>query len=164
MMVQVEPDGLDGARADGWSPIPPCFFVCCTLDNYTMHDLENHAWASGIAAEVGQLLNEYAADGIQFVDTPRVATRVYHIVQRIHSPDSELDIRDKVIAAVEYIIDNTDTPWLDDAVFDPLMKAALPAVVDYVMDSCRHVDDSSHDPEPPPLARWFPCMGCTTSS
>jgi hypothetical protein len=47
---------------------------------------------------------------------------------------------------MEYIIDHTNTPWLDDDMSDPFMKAMVPSLVDYVLStSLVSIDEGGNE-------------------
>ena len=71
---------------------------------------------------------------LTFQNLKAIVSRIQRLVSESTAADGP-STRDKIIVVVEYIIDRTDTPWLDDDMSDPFMKAMVPSLVDYVIDT-----------------------------
>lgn len=53
---------------------------------------------------------------------------------KTYSDDNFTFAKEQVRMHIELLIDETDTPFLDDTVFDPFMKQMLPAMIDQAFD------------------------------
>ena len=83
-----------------------------------------------------QLVREFVdsiGGELSFQDLGTIVKRAKRIVE---ADGDAVNTRDKIIAVVECIVDQTDTPWLDDKMTDPFMKAMVPSLVDYLLQLC----------------------------
>lgn len=68
--------------------------------------------------------------------------------------DSDEDhARDQITRQISAILEQTDTPFLDDTTFDPFMKSILPALVDQAIQACRTSTQRR-------MPRWFRFCCC----
>ena len=88
------------------------------MAKFTAAQIEEHAKA----------ILESFADGFQWTDIIEVVPRVMEIVEDV----SEMSGEEKGEAAgaiLDYVIDNTDTPWLPDSFIDPILKKGVRALM-----------------------------------
>ena len=91
------------------------------------------AWLIVVEQHITEII-ESLQGTLTFQDLKAIVFRVRAIVHEATTSDGPTT-RSKVIAVVEYIIDHTNTPWLNDDMSDPFMKAMVPSLVDYVLDT-----------------------------
>ena len=72
-------------------------------------------------------------DGFQFSDLMQMAPMVMEIARDVEGATG-VERMQVAVALGEYIIDETDTPWLPDPVTDPIMKDLLPKVIQFAFD------------------------------
>lgn len=75
------------------------------------------------------------ADGFQLADISVVIREVTTFAEMFNLSGPEK--KALALQVAERVIDETDTPWLPDALTDPLMKKLLPNLIDLVVDAAR---------------------------
>ena len=83
------------------------------------------------------------ADGLSLADVPRAVGLIAAAAPI--SRDRGVRRRALVLEALELLVDETDTPWVDDATWDPIAKRFLPGLVDLALGAL----DSSVTPQAP---------------
>ena len=83
------------------------------------------AWFDEAIAELVSVIS----DGFQISDVPLLIGRGMEIVERIKG-QTGAGKRVLCIALLNRLIDETDCPWLPDALVDPVCKAMIPGIVD----------------------------------
>jgi hypothetical protein len=74
--------------------------------------------------EHAQKAMEVFKDGFQWSDVFTLVPQVMEIVQAagdMTGPEKE----ESALAILDYVIDNTDTPWIPDGLTDPLLKRGV---------------------------------------
>ena len=87
-----------------------------------------------IAAAVERIKGAFD-DGFQLGDISTVLGEVTVFAEafRLSGPEKKA----LALKVAERVIDETDTPWLPDALTDPLMKKLLPGLIDLVVDAAK---------------------------
>ena len=93
---------------------------------------QRDAWLGIINQHADNIIESFGGC-LTFQDLGHIVTMAQHISQDVVDGNTSLSHREKIILLLEYVIDNTNTPWLDDSMSDPFMKAMVPSLVDYVM-------------------------------
>jgi len=78
---------------------------------------------------------EAFSDGFQLEDIATVVKEATELaeLQEMSGPDKKA----LAVGLIEHVIDITDTPWLPDALTDPLMKKFIPSLIDLVVDAAK---------------------------
>ena len=82
---------------------------------------------------VAELQSEYVDDGITKEDLPPIITRLMMETakfKKLQGPQK----KKLVIKMINHIIDITDTPYVDDATWDPIMKQLVPKLIDTLVE------------------------------
>jgi len=90
---------------------------------WTKEEIENHA------KDVLALFE----DGFQLSDLISLVPKVMSVAASVEGL-AGADKKRLAILLGEYVIDETDTPWVPDAVTDPIMKKMLPTVIQFAWD------------------------------
>ena len=72
------------------------------------------------------------ADGFQIADLFKVIPMVMEIVEKIGGA-SGAEKKATALAIIDYVIDQTDMPWLPDNLVDPILKKIAPVVIELVI-------------------------------
>lgn len=75
------------------------------------------------------------ADGFQLRDLATIVRAAIEFASLAQLPGPEK--KALAIQVIERVIDETDTPWLPDALVDPLMKRFVPDLIDLVVDAVK---------------------------
>lgn len=86
----------------------------------------NAEWIKARADECSECLK----DGFQWTDLFTMMPKVIEVVKNLQEM-SEDERKGAAVEILNYIIDETDTPWVPDSVVDPVIKTAVPYIVDY---------------------------------
>lgn len=78
---------------------------------------------------------EAFSDGLQFEDIATVVREATALAQIPGLPNQEK--KDLAVSLICHVIDITDTPWLPDALTDPLLKKFVPNAIDLLVDVSR---------------------------
>ena len=92
----------------------------------------NANWLGTVEQHAESIVNSFGGY-LTFQDLKTIVLMANQIFEDIDDDNTDLTPREKVVALVEYVLDNTDTPWLDDSMSDPFMKAIAPFIVEYIM-------------------------------
>lgn len=76
------------------------------------------------------------ADGFQFGDLAAIIGEACELAETLSDLDGP-GKRAVAIRIIERIIDETDTPWLPDALIDPLLKKVVPELVDLIVNASK---------------------------
>jgi hypothetical protein len=76
------------------------------------------------------------ADGFQFEDLFKVIPMVMEIVEKVEGA-SGAEKKLTAIAIIDYVIDNTDMPWLPDNLVDPILKRVAPVVIELIINASK---------------------------
>ena len=76
------------------------------------------------------------ADGFQFGDLASIIGEACELAETLSDLDGPSK-RAVAIRIIERIIDETDTPWLPDALVDPLLKQVVPELVDLIVRAAK---------------------------
>lgn len=90
------------------------------------------AWFNEAISELTGVLS----DGFQLADLALLVGRAMEITERLRSMDGGAK-KVLCIGLLNRLIDETDCPWLPDALADPLCKAFLPGIVDALAGASR---------------------------
>jgi len=80
-------------------------------------------------------IKEAFADGFQLEDISTVLKEVTVFAEAFTLPGDEK--KALALRVANRVIDETDTPWLPDALTDPLMKKLLPNLIDLIVDAAK---------------------------
>ena len=72
-------------------------------------------------AEHGQKILEKFDDGFQWSDFWEIVPQASEIVKDLGEMTDE-EREEAILMIVDYVIDETDTPWLPDDMVDPILK------------------------------------------
>lgn len=108
--------------------------------NYPMRDTSPDIWLNSMEQHTQDIIDSLRGT-LTFREMKTVVSRVQTMIGETTAADGP-STREKIVAVVGYIIDHTDTPWLDDDMSDPFMKAMVPSLVDYMLDTSTPVDGS----------------------
>ena len=81
------------------------------MGKFTAAQIKDHADA---------ILKEFE-DGFQWADVFSIVPKAMEIVESVQEMTGE-EKQESAEAIIDYVIDNTDTPWLPDSLTDPLLK------------------------------------------
>jgi len=73
--------------------------------------------------EQAEKVMEAFEDGFQWADVFDIVPNVMEIIQDVGGMTGE-EKEESALSIIDYVIDNTDTPWVPDAFVDPLIKQA----------------------------------------
>ncbi len=76
------------------------------------------------------------ADGFQLADLAAIVGEACEIAETLEDLDGSSK-RAVAIRLIERVIDETDTPWLPDALVDPLLKVLVPSFVDVIVGASK---------------------------
>lgn len=76
------------------------------------------------------------ADGFQWSDIGTLVAEGMKVVEQVEEMTGE-EKKAAVIAIANYCIDNTDMPWLPDTLIDPILKKAVPWIIELVIDASK---------------------------
>lgn len=71
--------------------------------------------------EHAEKVMESFEDGFQWSDVFTIVPQVMEIVEEVGEMSGE-EKQESAEAILDYVIDNTDTPWIPDSLTDPLLK------------------------------------------
>ncbi len=91
-----------------------------------------HEWLQEQTAEIMEAFK----DGFQWTDVFSVVPKAMEIVERMDGLTGD-EKKEVAVKIVNHVIDETDTPWLPDALVDPIAKKAVPHVIDLVIDATK---------------------------
>lgn len=74
--------------------------------------------------EHAEKVMESFEDGFQWSDVFTIVPQVMEIVEEVGEMGGE-EKRESAEAILDYVIDNTDTPWIPDGLTDPLLKKGV---------------------------------------
>mgnify|MGYP003653375767 CR=1 FL=1 len=80
------------------------------------------------------------ADGFEWTDLFKVLPKVIEVAMTVEGLSDE-EKKGAAVAIVEYIIDETDTPWVPDSIVDPILKKAAPYLIDLSLDALKKKED-----------------------
>jgi hypothetical protein len=86
--------------------------------------------------EHGKKIMEAFADGFQWQDVFNIVPQAMEIVQTVGGmtgPEKE----ESALAIIDYVIDNTDTPWLPDNLTDPLLKKGARYMIPKLIEAAK---------------------------
>jgi hypothetical protein len=86
--------------------------------------------------EHGKKIMEAFADGFQWSDVFNIVPQAMEIVQAVGGmtgPEKE----EAALAIVDYVIDNTDLPWLPDNLVDPLLKKGARYMIPKLIEAAK---------------------------
>lgn len=75
-------------------------------------------------------------DGFQWSDVFNLVPQAMEIVQAVGGmtgPEKE----ESALAIIDYVIDNTDTPWLPDALTDPIIKKGARFMIPKLIEAAK---------------------------
>lgn len=81
------------------------------MAKFTAAQIEEHA----------KNIMEKFEDGFQWADVFTIIPEAMEIVQEVGDMTGT-EKEESALAVIDYVIDNTDTPWLPDGLTDPLLK------------------------------------------
>jgi len=84
------------------------------MAKFTAAQIEEHA----------QKILEKFEDGWKWSDLFEIVPEIMEIVGDIREMSNE-EKHESAVAIADYVIDNTDTPWLPDSLTDPILKKAV---------------------------------------
>jgi len=96
------------------------------MATFTAAQIEEHARA----------LTETLEDGFQWTDMGKIVSESMQIVEDVVDMTNE-EKYESAIAIANYVIDNTDTPWVPDGLVDPILKKAVPWIIELVIDASK---------------------------
>jgi hypothetical protein len=67
-------------------------------------------------------------DGFQWTDLIEMVPQVMEIVEAVGSMTGD-EKRESAEAILDYVIDNTDVPWLPDSFVDPILKKGVRYII-----------------------------------
>lgn len=100
----------------------------------------NQNWPSTIEQHAEKIVNDFGGY-LTFKDLKTLVVMAKDILEEVEHEDTDLTLKEKVVALIEHILDNTDTPWLDDSMSDPFMKTMAASVVEYVLPDINDVGE-----------------------
>jgi len=84
------------------------------MAKFTVAQVEEHAKKIMVKFE----------DGWQWSDLFEIIPEIMEIVGAVSDMSNE-EKHESAVAVADYVIDNTDTPWLPDSLTDPILKKAV---------------------------------------
>lgn len=84
------------------------------MSKFTAAQIQEHA----------DKLMEAFEDGFQWSDIFDLVPSAMEIVQAVGDMTGE-EKEESALAIIDYVIDNTDTPWVPDSLVDPLLKKGV---------------------------------------
>lgn len=88
------------------------------------------------AAEHAQKLMQAFNDGFQWSDVLTIIPQAMEIVATVSDATGE-EREESAVMILDYIIDNTDIPWLPDSLVDPILKNGVRHVVPMLAKAAR---------------------------
>lgn len=79
---------------------------------------------------------EALADGFQLADLAAIVGEACEIAETLDDMDGPSK-RAVAISLIERVIDSTNTPWIPDALVDPLLKVLVPSFVDVIVKASK---------------------------
>lgn len=76
--------------------------------------------AAQIQEHAQRILDRFE-DGLQWGDILSIIPEALDIVKSV-SEMTDVEREESAVAIVDYVVDNTDTPWLPDNLIDPIIK------------------------------------------
>jgi len=96
------------------------------MAQFTVAQIEEH----------GKKILEQFDDGWQWTDLGAVIAEGMKIVETVGDM-SNAEKKESAVAIANYVIDNTDVPWLPDSLVDPILKKAVPWIIELVIDASK---------------------------
>lgn len=96
------------------------------MGKFTAAQIEEHA---------KKILAEFD-DGFQWADVFDIVPQAMEIVQAVGGmtgPEKE----ESALAIIDYVIDNTDTPWIPDNLTDPLLKKGARFMIPKLIEAAK---------------------------
>lgn len=89
-------------------------------------------WVKEQAAEVMTLFE----DGFQWSDVFKAIPKAMEITERVGGLTGA-EKKEAAVKLINHVIDETDTPWVPDAIVDPILKKAAPFVIELLVDATK---------------------------
>lgn len=81
-------------------------------------------------------LMEAFADGFQWSDVFNLVPEAMEIVQAAGSMTGA-EKEESALAIIDYVIDNTDTPWVPDSLTDPILKQGARYMIPKLIEAAK---------------------------
>jgi len=85
--------------------------------------------------EAVERIKQAFADGFQLADLSVLLREITTFAELFSLSGGEK--KALAIRVAEKVLDETDTPWLPDALLDPLLKKLMPNLIDLVVDATK---------------------------
>jgi len=86
-------------------------------------------------AEASKIV-ELFADGFQWTDIFKVVPMVMETVEKVSGMSGE-EKKASALTIINYVIDETDMPWIPDSLIDPLLKKAAPVLIELLVSATK---------------------------
>jgi hypothetical protein len=86
--------------------------------------------------EHGKKILDELEDGLSWTDVGFVVAEGMKIAEAVSGMTGE-EKKQAVIAVANYVFDETDFPWLPDSLVDPILKQAVPWIIELVIDASK---------------------------
>jgi len=96
------------------------------MAQFTVAQIQQHA----------EKVMEALKDGFQITDLFTIIPQVMEIVEQVQGMTGA-EKHATVKAILDYVIDNTDCPWIPDALVDPLLKKAVDHIIPMIVKASK---------------------------
>lgn len=86
--------------------------------------------------EQAEKIMEAFEDGFQWSDVFDLVPNAMEVVEAVGGMTGE-EKEESALAIIDYVIDNTDTPWLPDNLTDPLLKKGARHLIPKLIDAAK---------------------------